>query len=78
MDDTKKSQIIRFVNNESMADAVREVMTKSFLKPSKSTDVHFLAAKTIAIDLLEDAFKELNHFKKVEREPINKLINQGL
>ena len=63
MNELKKEKIKRFLNDEVMAESVRDAITSSFLKPSKVVDVNFLAASRIAIDLLGEAWKDLNKFK---------------
>lgn len=63
MTDAQREKIRRFLNDESMAGAVRAVLLKAFLKPQKDRDVQWLAASRIAIDLLDDAWKDLNKLK---------------
>ena len=63
MNDTQKDKINRFINDPTMSEAVYSVMLASFLKPRGDKDVQFLAASRIAIDLLEDSWKELRKLK---------------
>lgn len=52
-----------------MADAVYEVLLQTYLK-KREGDVHMKAAERVAIDLLNDAWRELDRYKKeMEREP---------
>lgn len=78
MTDTEKTKIVRFLNDESMSNAVHEVLLRSFLKPSALADVNMLAASRIAIDLLEDAWKELGKYKSQEKRDVQAGTNVGL
>lgn len=71
MNEQKKQKISRFMTDEAMSEAVYEVMLDSFMKPKADAhDIRFLAASRIAIDLLNDAWKELKRFKvEADREP---------
>lgn len=63
MNTDKQERISRFIKDERMSEAVKEVLQKSFLKtPSK--EVNYLAASRIALDYLEDAWKELLRYKE--------------
>lgn len=68
MNELKKEKIKRFLSDAVMAEAVKEVLISSFLKPSKISDVNFLAASRVAIDLLGEAWKELQKFKADKNE----------
>ena len=78
LSEPEKAKIKRFMMDKTMSNAVWEVIENSFLK-RKSTDhvkdVHYLAAKSIAIEFLDDAFIELRRIGSVE-EPSNKSIKQ--
>lgn len=56
-----------FVSDKIMYDTVKTVIQNSFLKKSSSESVHTLAAERIAIDLLSDAFRELDKFAAQEQ-----------
>lgn len=66
MNEIKLEKLKRFLNDTVMSEAVRETITKSFLKPSKDRDVQILASKMIAIELLDEAWKELLKLKTKE------------
>ena len=59
----KTDKIKRFVNDKEMAKAVHGVILRAFLKPVKDQDIYMKAASRIAIDLLDDAWKELLKYK---------------
>lgn len=54
----QKSKIQKFFLDKSMVDVVKDIMIKSFLKP-RGHDVHLLAASKLAVDYLNEAFKEM-------------------
>lgn len=72
MNPDKTERIKRFIVDERMAEAVKEVIQKSFLK-TQSKEVNYLAASRIALDLLEDAWKELLRYKEEEGEKSTKV-----
>lgn len=53
--------------DDTMVQAVYEVMRDSFLKNKGQRDIQIMAAERIAIDLLADAWKELLKFKKSDK-----------
>lgn len=71
MNKARQEKIRRFVDDVVMNEAVYEVLLHSFLKEQPDKNVQTLAASRIAIDLLNDGFKELNRYKVIE-EPDNK------
>lgn len=78
LNDTQKAKITRFLNDEQMSESVKEVLLNSFLKPRPNSDIYVLAASKIAIDLLGDAFKDLDKFRnETETEP-KKGVQVGL
>ena len=67
MNDAEKAKIQRFVEDSVMSNAVWEVLEAECLKPSKDRDVQNLAAKMIAIEILLNAWKELEKYKTDEQ-----------
>ena len=74
-EDIKKSKIDRFLRDEAMADSVYSVIRDYFLKRKGVTDVQYLAAERVAIDLLADSWKELKKYK-IENDVENVKLNQ--
>ena len=60
------SKIKRFMSDIDLQQSVRQAITNQFIKPCEVTDVNFLAAKMIAIELLDKAWKEMG--KQSERK----------
>ena len=74
----KRDRIKRFVNDVETAKAVHGVLLRAFLKPQKDRDVYTLAASRIAIDLLDDAWKELARYKNEEEMEKTIVTQQAL
>jgi hypothetical protein len=69
LDKAQKEKVLRFLSDKLMSDTVRHVIERSFLKPTKGLSVHELAAARMAIDMLDDAWKDLQKSRsEVERE----------
>lgn len=68
MDPTQRSVLKRFANDPRASGAVYEVILRTFLKKQKTQEVHLLAAKSLAIDLLQEAWAEIEKFKQDEGE----------
>ena len=73
-----KEKIKMFVADKEMMEAVRKVILESYLKPQKDKDVQTLAASRIAIDLLQDAWRDLKKISLEEQGDIKKLTQIGL
>lgn len=65
---TEQEKIKRFVSDETMSNAVHSVLLGAFLRPRKDNDVQILAASRIAIDLLEEGWKELKKLKDISQK----------
>ena len=74
----KEEKIKRFLADEVMAFIVKDVLREAFLKASKSQDTMYLAASRIAIDLLDEGFRELQKYKSANRDSAAATSNAGL
>ena len=74
----QRLKIRRFLDDPSMAEAVFNVMRSTFMKPRAKLEVTTLAAERIAINLLDDAFKELERVKKEIPSGTKAVINDGV
>lgn len=72
LNSAEKHKIKNFVADKVLASSVKRVLMDAFLKNSGTDDVQKLAAERIAINLLENGFKELeknaNEAQKVEKD----------
>lgn len=78
MNEIKADKLKRFMLDETMSDAVYEVVQSAFLRGRGLRDVQLLAAERLALDLLEDAWSELERFKPRENGESPPLKQVGL
>lgn len=64
--------------DEAMVNAVYDVVRDSFLKSKGVRNVEILAAERLAVDLLNDAWKELEKFKVTDGDKSPPLRQVGL
>lgn len=69
-------KIRRFLADKEMSETVKSVLYKNFLQ-KREGDVHTLAAQTLAVQFLEDAWRELERYRP-EPKREDKLTNPGL
>ena len=55
-----------FIRDKAVSDAVYDLLLEIFLKPNDKSDVYSLAAERKAINLLQEAWKELEKYKTEE------------
>lgn len=78
MNELKINKIKRFLADEAMAGAVKEVLLSAFLKSRAEKDVHYLAAKSLSVEYLEDGWRDLNKYKEIEEREEKRDKNIGL
>ena len=78
MDNQKTEKIKKFLSDKAMSEVVREVLTNSFLKADGVKDVQSLAAQMIAVNLLNEGFKELARVSRVEDKQEERTKQIGL
>jgi F0F1-type ATP synthase delta subunit len=71
INENQKSRITRFLNDEATSDAVKQAILNSFLKSKPNRDVYQLAASRLAIDMLDEAWRDLERFKDSVNEKIS-------
>ncbi len=64
MNQTQKEKIARFLDDKVLSETVQDVLLHAFLKTIDHADVNVLAASRIAIDLLQEGWKDLERYKK--------------
>lgn len=67
MNDTQISKVKQFLADKEMQGAVKGLLRDKFLE-KKNTDVHYLAAQTLSVQFLEDAWAEMARYKQNETE----------
>jgi len=78
MTEDQKAKVIRFLNDQTMSNAIYDVLLKSFLKATKDRNVENLAASMIAIERLDEAWKELSKFKSEQKTKQEDRLQRGL
>ena len=78
MNEDQKAKIVRFLNDQAMSEAVFGVLLKAFLKATKDRDVQNLAATMIAVERLDEAWKELTKFKSEQKGEQEEKAQRGL
>ena len=74
MNDNKIAKIKQFLGDKEMNSVIKGLLRDKFLE-RKNTDVHYLAAQTLAVQFMEDAWVEMERYKQNETEkPIVKQI----
>lgn len=63
MNSFKQEKLTRFANDIGMSEAVYEVVKDAFLKSKGQKDVQILAAERLALDFLDNAWKEIEKYK---------------
>lgn len=80
MNPTEIAKIGKFLEDRLMSETVREVIEQSIVNQKVGNkDVYRLAAERIAIDILKEAWKDLERFRNESEESIkNHQGNVGL
>ncbi len=78
LSDTEKAKIARFLFDGTLSGAVFDVLLDTFIGKKASKDVNVAAAERIAVDLLHDAWKELEKCREDADEVINRITQVGL
>jgi len=63
MNEQIRIKLERFMNDEALSGTVYEVIRNSFLKAKGARDVQVMAAERLAVDKLEDAWKEMERYQ---------------
>lgn len=67
MTDKEQALIRVFINDREMHSVVKALLLRHFLG-KKDGDVYVLAAQTLAVQFLEDAFQEMERYKRDDRK----------
>ena len=75
MNPATKAKIRQFANDKQMNEAVYDVVSEKLFSTSKDRDVNVLAARFLAIEILNEAWKDMLRLKEDE-EKVSKEVNQ--
>lgn len=59
------NRLVRFTSDEILMEEVKDILLKFFMK-KREGDVNMKAAQMLAIEMLEEAWKELHVYRKPE------------
>lgn len=63
-----QEQLKRFANNTEMNEAVKEVLLEVYMRKPSNADANVLAGHFIAIDLLQEAWREIDEYRSKPEE----------
>ena len=78
MNSPEQTKIKNLFKDKALTDALKMTIQQSFLKKKKERDIHFLAAKSIAIELLDEVWLELERYNDVSVDNKSNGGNVGL
>jgi hypothetical protein len=61
-------RIKRFIVDEVTSESVKEVLLQSFMK-KREGDYHVKAAQMLAIEMLQEGWKDLEIYKRLHEDP---------
>lgn len=64
----QRQRIKKFVADVETQEAVFEILVSTFYRANKNTDISYLAAKTLAVQLLEEGKKELTNIAGYQKK----------
>jgi hypothetical protein len=70
-------RIVRFVADEVTSEMVKQILLESFMK-KREGDVATKAAQMMAIDLLQDGWKELQQYKNNRKSDVKNIKQVAL
>lgn len=70
------SKIDRFLQDEAMTSSVFNAIRNSFLRKKGQRDTLILAAERLAVDMLEEAWRELDRYRVSEDLKGNGMITK--
>ena len=78
MQQLNKERIARFMSDELMSESVKESLIISFMKKREKSDVNLKAAQMIALELLQDSWKELERVGNTSQDKAKERTQVGL
>ena len=79
MTQIQKDKIARFLEDTLLSDTVRGILIENTLtQPIKQHEIHYLAAQRLAIDIIKEAWKEMERCKSQVEKKETTSYNIGL
>ena len=66
LNDSQESRLKRFLNDRETSEILFDVLQDSFLKARANKEVHYLAAKSLAVEFLEEARRDLDKYREAK------------
>ena len=63
MSNSQIERIKRFLGDKEMEETIKQVLYSSFLKERMTSDVYILAAQTLSVQMLEQAWRHLQSYR---------------
>lgn len=63
MQELKKNKLISFANDQVMMDAVYEIVLNVYLKKKSNEDINLKGGRFLAIEELQEAWRELDGYR---------------
>ena len=63
MSNSQIERIKRFLGDKEMEETIKQVLYSSFLKERTTSDVYILAAQTLSVQMLEQAWRHLQSYR---------------
>lgn len=77
MSPQEQDKLKKFAMDRVMISAVMRVLKDSFMK-RRDKDVYYLAAKSLALEFLEEAVKDFDRYLEIEKKSIANTKQIGL
>lgn len=74
----EKAKITQFLNDKLLSETIFKVLRSIYTRKTAVNDVQTLAAERIAINLLEDALRELKSLQFIEERQDTRPTNPGI
>ena len=75
---SKIEKVRKFLADKDMEGTIHEVLLKAFLKKRSDADVNLKAAQMVAVELLEEGWKELEKLKAEGEQSTPDRVQPGL
>jgi hypothetical protein len=75
MNEREIAKIRGFINEKEMSESVYNLLFRNFLQKRNGSDVHILAAQTLAVQFLEEAWMEMERYKTEKKKDNQPTVN---
>lgn len=74
----ERLRVARFIADVETSEAVRKVLTASFLRQGSEREVHYLASSFLAVGKLEEGWRELERHRQATEQKAEGRRQPGL